>query len=105
VRLNRPNFGDRALDLGQLREGGDAGLAAITSLPRRIASMASAARSRGMAAVTTTSIEGSSSSRSRSIAGTPGNRLRNPASTRGSVVSGQWPAHSCPAASSPWVMS
>ena len=39
------------------------------------------------AAITTKSIDGSSSSRSVSAAGTCGKRLRNPASTRGSVVS------------------
>ena len=64
------------------------GLSTITSLPRRIAAIARSARSQGRAAITTKSIEGSSSSRFVSAAGTCGKRLRNPASTRGSVVSG-----------------
>ncbi len=64
------------------------GLSTITSLPRCIAAIASSARSQGRAAITTKSIEGSSSSRFVSDAGTCGKRLRKPASTRGSVVSG-----------------
>ena len=64
------------------------GLSHSTSFPARIASTANFARSDGLAAITTKSMEGSSSSRWRNTAGTPGNRLRNPASTRPSVDTG-----------------
>jgi hypothetical protein len=65
------------------------GLSTMTSLPARIAWTAIAARSRGIAALTMMSIDGSSNSRSRSTATRSGKRSRKPSSTRWSLVSGQ----------------
>ena len=82
------------------------GLSANTSLPRRIASIASAARSLGIAAVTINVIVGSSISRSRSAtSGTWGKRLRKPSSTCGLVVTFHQPAQSMPASIRYWVRS
>ncbi len=70
------------------------GLSVITSLPCRIAAMAMAARSDGIAAVRIRAIDGSSSRRAWSATrGISGKRLRNPARGCGSP-SVQNPAHS-----------
>ena len=61
------------------------GLSVMTSLPASIASMASAARSAGIAAISTRSILGSSSNTRRSLTrGAWGKRLRKPGSVSGS---------------------
>jgi hypothetical protein len=82
------------------------GLSTITSLPRRMASTAMAARSAGTAAETMAWTEGSSRSASRSAtSGMSGKRSRKPSRTRSSVVCGQKPAQVAPAASSSRVRS